>query len=153
MSTEQCPSSIKAIQCKHFISMSTKKQVHTFSIWKKGCRIGTSWPNASVFGKLNSLKATIFTLSHLSIINCFSVGHSIVCFPGQKHLRLGINSRLRETSCGNTNLVTVSNPSRLGCFISVGFYFTLQGTQIIVIPMRLLLPITFRVMFLLDTMP
>ena len=36
--------------------------------------------------------------------------------------------------------------------ILVGFRFTLQKTQIIVIPMHMLLPITFQIMFLLDTM-
>ena len=41
----------------------------------------------------------------------------------------------------------------LGCFTLMGFRLTLQGTHIIVIPMHMLLPIAFRVMFLLDTMP
>ena len=41
----------------------------------------------------------------------------------------------------------------LGCFTLVGFCLTLQGTHIIIVPIHMLLPISFRVMFLLDTMP
>ena len=41
----------------------------------------------------------------------------------------------------------------LGCFILVGLHFTLQETQIIIIPTHILLPITFRVMFLQDITP
>ena len=37
-------------------------------------------------------------------------------------------------------------------FYTVGFRLTLQGIHIIVVPIHMLLPITFRVMFLLDTM-
>ena len=39
-----------------------------------------------------------------------------------------------------------------GCFTSVDFHLTLQGTHIIVIPMHMLLLIAFQVMFPLDTM-
>ena len=41
----------------------------------------------------------------------------------------------------------------LGFFTSMSFGLTLQGTHIIVVPIHMLLPIVFRVMFLLDTMP
>ena len=41
----------------------------------------------------------------------------------------------------------------LGFFTPMGFGLTLQGTHIIVVPIHMLLPIVFRVMFLLDTMP
>ena len=41
----------------------------------------------------------------------------------------------------------------VGYFTPVCFHFTLQGTCIIVVSMHMLLPIAFRVMFLLDTMP
>ena len=41
----------------------------------------------------------------------------------------------------------------LGFFTPMGFGLTLQGTHIIVVPIHMLLPIAFRVMFLLDTMP
>ena len=41
----------------------------------------------------------------------------------------------------------------LGYFTPMGFRLTLQEIHIIVVPMHMLLPIAFRVMFLLDTMP
>ena len=41
----------------------------------------------------------------------------------------------------------------LGCFTPVGFHLTLQETHTIVIPMHMLLPIAFRLIFLLDIMP
>ena len=41
----------------------------------------------------------------------------------------------------------------LGCFTLVDFRLTLQEIDIIVVPMHMLPPIAFRVMFLLDTMP
>ena len=40
----------------------------------------------------------------------------------------------------------------VGCFTPVGFRLTLQETHIIVVLIHMLLPIAFRVMFLLDTM-
>ena len=40
----------------------------------------------------------------------------------------------------------------VGYFIPVDFRLTLQGTHIIKVPIHMLLPIAFRVMFLMDTM-
>ena len=67
-----------------------------------------------------------------------------------KGRKMTVNSPLERPFQNNARHELDSRIVRM--FYTVGFRLTLQGIHIIVVPIHMLLPITFRVMFLLDTM-